>query len=85
MIEKEIVERVEELDKVLTDTRQRVSSLKKQLMDNETIVITCNIEKNRLLEELRIYRKEHYSKELTDRDKDIARFKALIPELMKKI
>lgn len=85
MTEKQLLERVGLLDQQLSNSRQRVSLLKKKLTEEETNLISCNIERERVLEELRIYRKEHYSKEITDRQIDIERFRKLLPEMLKKV
>lgn len=85
MSESELTSKIEEIDSTLKEVRKRLSLLKKQVTEEETILITLNISRERLVEQRRLFMKEHYNPEITERENDIERFKKVLPELIKKI
>lgn len=64
------------------DARTRVAALKRELLDAETNLISCNLNTERLIEELRVCRNTTVCCELTEREKDIERFRLALPELL---
>ena len=83
--EQDLLERIGVLDQKISEIRQRLSNLRSQINDQETDLIGFNLNREKLIETLRVYRKEHFSIELTDRQIDIAKFREKLPELLNKI
>lgn len=73
---------VEEQEKSLQIS---IKIAKKELLSLEDKIIFCKISKEKLAEKIRIYKNSIPSKEKSDYDKDIERFSAILPELLKKI
>lgn len=83
-LEQKILQKIDATEVEQKDVRNRVVTLKRNLLDAESELIACNIRKERLVEELRVLRAVSVSHELTDREQDIERFKLVLPELLKR-
>lgn len=64
------------------DARSRVSALKRELLDAETHLIHCSLTNEKLVEELRVHNNTTVTYEPSERDKDIERFRLVLPELL---
>ena len=83
--QEQLQQQLAEIDKDVSAARTVVASLKKQLMDAETVLIGANISRSKILEQMRILRNETVDREITDRQEDIERFKKLLPDLLKTV
>ena len=79
---------LQELDVLLSQEqhiRRSFSHVKKKLLAIESQLIEVTLKKERLNEELRLLRNSTVSQEITERQNDLERFRAVLPELMKKV
>lgn len=83
MSESDILDKIKAADVELHNATLNVSSAKRNLMNAETAYLEAKLAKERLVEELREYRLQKVDEELTYRDIDIARFKEVLPDLLK--
>lgn len=84
--EEQLRQALEDADKELRQARNKVSTLKKALTDAESEMIEAKLLRDRLIEKMRVWRNENIDDlETTDREEDIARFREVLPELLKKV
>ena len=83
MTEADLLNKIAELDIELINAKLVHVNAKRTAMHAETIFIECKIAKERAVEELRVYRNTTVDYEPTHQEKDIARFKAALPNLLK--
>lgn len=84
-------EQEEMLQKLLTEADadvyyavRQIESLKRNIVDAETVLIEAKLRQKKLTEELRVYRDSQIDYEMTDRQKEISNFRNNLPEIMKK-
>lgn len=83
---KELRQAIENAEKELKQARNRVAVLKKAWTDAESEMISAKLTRDRLVEQMRIWRNANIDDlETTDREEDIERFKQVLPDLLKKI
>lgn len=80
--EVDLLKKLAEVDIELRDARNSLSDSKRRVTEAETKVIAIKLSKDRLMEEIRVFRNQTVSEELTEREKDIARFKEALPSLL---
>ncbi len=86
MNEEELLQQIAEADSEYRMALSKVNELKKTLLDAETVLININLHRARLREQLRVWRNQNVDDmETTDREEDIARFRKVLPELLKKV
>jgi hypothetical protein len=83
--EKQLLQKIKEAEVEQVNARQRIVDIKRAAMDAETLLIECNLHQERLVEELRVLRLRAVDREPTPDEKDIARFRLVLPDLLKKI
>lgn len=84
--EEELMKQLQESDKVLRDARARVQQVKKDHVDAESALIEAKLHKDKIVEELRVWRYKNVDDlETTDREEDIERFRLLLPDLLDKV
>lgn len=66
------------------EARKIVDNLKRQWTDAETVLIQYNLTVEKLQDELRRVRNSTYVEETSAKDKEIARFAEVLPELLKR-
>ncbi len=79
--DKELVDKLAEAEKELNDAKRALAEAKKRWTDAETNVISAKLNRDRIKEELRVYRKTTPKYEPDQRDADIERFRKENPEL----
>lgn len=79
--EQELMNGLAEAEKELHDAKRALAEAKKRWTDAETNVISAKLKKDRIKEELRVYRKTTPKYEPDQRDLDIERFREENPEL----
>lgn len=83
MTEVELLKLIADADVELHNATLAVSKAKRDHTNAETLYLETKLAKERLLEQLRIYRLTTVDYELSHREKDIARFKEALPDLLK--
>lgn len=84
--EEELVQKLQDADKELKDARTRVTQLKKEFTDAESNLIEAKLNRDKIIEELRLWRYRNIDDlETTDREEDIERFRKLLPDLLDKV
>jgi hypothetical protein len=83
--EQMLLEKIKEAEVEQVSARMRIVELKRNIMDAETNLIECNLHQERLVEELRVLRLRTVNREQTPEQKEIERFRLVLPELLKKI
>lgn len=84
--EEELVQKLQDADKELKDARARVTQLKKEFTDAESNLIEAKLNRDKIIEELRLWRYRNIDDlETTDREEDIERFRKLLPDLLDKV
>jgi predicted methyltransferase len=82
--EQDFLNELAELDKVWLFAKKKLAEAKKLLMENETRIIELKLQKDRLTEELRIFRNTSVECQLaSSRDIEVASFKERNPEVCK--
>lgn len=84
LTQEELLQKIKEAVVEQKAARNAVTTLKRQLLDAESQVIFCNLTHERLVEDLRVCRNTTVSYELTEREKDIERFRQVLPDLLKR-
>lgn len=74
--EQEILAAIKDAEAEQKEARSQVDRLKKELLDAETCLIAATLHRERLAEDLRVYRNTTPRHEETLRDKEIADFRA---------
>lgn len=80
-----LLKQIEEVEEERKGARVRITQLKRELLNAETDLISANLRQEGLKESLRVHRASIVDHSLTDREKDIERFRLAHPGLMKKI
>ena len=83
MTEADLLEKIAALDIELMNAKLVHVDAKRAVMHAETVFIEVKIAKERAIEELRVYRAAAVDYEPTHQEKDIARFKKALPDLLK--
>ena len=83
--EQELLDQIKEAETNEAHARRKVLNLKKTVLERESELIEIVINKERLIESLRVYRKTTVDCSQTDREKESERFNAIYSELLKKI
>ncbi len=79
--EKELVDKLAEAEREVVDAKKALAEAKKRWTDAETDLISAKITRDRIKEELRVYRKTTPKYDPDQRDLDIERFRKDNPEL----
>lgn len=82
MTEQELINKLVEADKEIANAKRALSEAKKRWTDAETNLISAKINRDRVKEELRVYRRTTPRYEPDQRDLDIERFRKDNPELV---
>lgn len=85
MNEEQILQAIKEVALEQKEARDQVSFHKKAAVEAESRLIAANLHRERLNEQLRVYRLITPRYEETPRDRDIAHLREVLPELLKKI
>lgn len=83
MTEEELLNKIAAIDIELHNAALSVANAKRMHMHAETKFIEAKLTKERLTEELRALKLASVDEELTYREKDIARFKEALPDILK--
>lgn len=83
MTESELLELIAAADIELHNATLAVCTAKRKVTDAETMYLESKLAKERLVEQLRVKRLRSIDVELSHREKDIARFKEALPNLLK--
>lgn len=83
--EKEILSKLEAAEKEIKSTRSKINNLRSELWECESDLLTAQLEKEKLLGELKQFREDNFDPADVARDEDIERFSKLLPDLMKKV
>lgn len=81
--EQELLLAIAEVEQELSNIRLRLSDYKSKLIQTESDLIGSKIAKERLVEQLRRFRLSQVDYSETPREKDIARFRQVLPSLIK--
>lgn len=79
-----ILKQIEDLDFDMAATRSKIKELNSAITKTETDLIGMKLIKNDLLDKLRLISERTVDYNPTERQVDIARFKAVLPELLRK-
>lgn len=80
--EDELLQKLKEVEVELLNARAALADAKRRVIDSESTLIEVKLQQERLREELRIHRNETVNEEITERDKDIERFKQVLPSIL---
>lgn len=81
MTEQELIDKLAEADREVTDAKKALAEAKKRWTDTETNLISAKINRDRIRESLRVHRSITPRYEPDLRDLDIERFRKDNPEL----
>jgi hypothetical protein len=79
--EEALLLKIAEVEREQKGIRSKVSQAKKALTDAESLLIETNLIRDRLLEELRIWRHRNLDHKSLEREEDIERFRKILPDL----
>lgn len=82
MTEAELLKLIAAADVELHNATLAVSAAKRMHVDAETLYLETKLAKERLVEELRVHRLTTVDYEMDHREKDIARFKEALPDIL---
>lgn len=82
MTEQELIKKLAEADREVVDAKKALAEAKKRWTDAETDLITAKITRERIKEELRVYRNVTVRYDPDGRDLEIERFRKDNPELV---
>lgn len=85
MDEQQILQAIKEIAIEQKEARDQVSFHKRAAVDAESRLIEANLQRERLNEQLRVWRLTTPRYEETPRDREIAHLREVLPELLKKI
>ena len=85
MDEQQILQAIKEIALEQKEAREQVAYHKRAAVNAESRLITANLQRERLNEQLRVWRITTPQYEETPRDRDIAHLREVLPELLKKI
>lgn len=80
--EKELLSKLAEAEKELTDAKRLLTEARKRWTDAETDVISAKLKTERVKEEIRVHRNTTPNYEPTPEELDLERFRQDNPELM---
>ena len=83
--EQEILAAIAEAEIDQKEARQKVAYHKMAAIEAESLLITANLKRERLAEELRVWHLRTVKFEVSKEEKDLEDFRARLPELLKKI
>ena len=81
MTEQELLDQLETIEYSYLSAKRKLIEIQKQYADIETLLIELKINKEKLTEELRVFRKTNASQPLSLRDLEIEKFRKNNPEL----
>lgn len=81
MTEKQLLDKLAELEKELHDYRRILADAKRKVLDAESNVISAKLHWDRVKEELRVHRNTVPRHDPTPQDKEIEAFREKFPEL----
>lgn len=80
-----LLSKIEELEIEQVNARLRIAKAKREAFDAESDLIELSINKDRLIEQLRVIRVSAIDYSKTKEEVDLDRLRAIMPELLKKI
>lgn len=80
--EKELVDKLAEAEKEMAEAKKALAEAKRRWTDAETDLISAKINRDRIKEDLRVYRKVTVRYDPDSRDLEIERFRKDNPELV---
>lgn len=83
--EEMLIQKIEEVEVERVNARLRIAKAKREALDAESDLIEHSINKDRLIEQLRVVRITTVDYSKTKEEKDIDRLRSIMPELLKKI
>jgi hypothetical protein len=83
--EEMLIQKIADMEVEQELARVKVSQLKLEVCKADSVFIECSIKKERLIEELRMFRLRAVDKELSHVEKDTERLKLIMPELLKRL
>jgi len=83
-IEKDLLDGIKEADQDREKYKEQIRKLEKQITNTETKLIEATLQRDRLTEQLRVYRNSLVKVQLTERDQEIEDFRAKYPDLCSK-
>jgi len=81
MTEQEILDQIEEVEHDRKNAKRKLASAKKLLMDMETKIIELNLQKAKLMEDLRVFKLTSIIQPKTPYELEIERFRQNNPEI----
>ena len=82
MTEQELINKLAEADREVTDAKKALAEAKKRWTDAETNLISAKINRDRIKEDLRVYRRTTVRYDPDARDLEIERFRKDNPEVV---
>lgn len=82
MTEQELINKLAEADREVIDAKKALAEAKKRWTDAETNLISAKINRDRIKEDLRVYRRITVRHDPDARDLEIERFRQDNPELV---
>lgn len=84
--EESLLQQLKEMESLRAEAVDKHAQAKKAVMDAETRLIEITLRRDRVKEQLRMWRYANVDDmETVDREEDIERFRKVLPELMEKI
>ena len=83
--EEMLIQKIEEVEVERVNARLRIAKAKREALDAESDLIEHSINKDRLIEQLRVVRITTVDYSKTKEEKDLDRLRSIMPELLKKI
>lgn len=80
-----LIQKIEEVEVERVNARSRIAKAKREAVDAESDFIEHSINKDRLIEQLRVVRITTVDYSKTKEEKDLDRLRSIMPELLKKI
>jgi hypothetical protein len=82
--EKELLIKLEAAEKEIKNIRSKINETRSLLWNQESDLLTFQLNKEKLIRELKEIRDNTFEPEDEERDKDIERFRLVVKELMEK-
>jgi len=83
--EEMLIQKIEEVEVERVNARLRIAKAKREALDAESDLIEHSINKDRLIEQLRVVRISTVDYSKTKEEKDLDRLRSIMPDLLKKI
>lgn len=83
--EQEILDEIAAVENMQRDIRTKLATARLAVIENESNLITANLKREKLQEQLRVWRDRSPIQPKDARDLDIEEFRKKVPELMKRI